>query len=96
MGMVEIEDPSRSYSWSNNQRCPIMTTLDKILALVESDMKYPLARVVMFPKGVSNHNPLLIDLGGLDQTKELLFRFKKLWLEIEGFAEIMKNTWQTE
>jgi hypothetical protein len=60
-GLVEIKDPSRSFSWSNNQRCPIMATLDRTLISVELDIKYPLAKMSMLPKGASDHNPLLMN-----------------------------------
>jgi hypothetical protein len=42
-GLVELKDLSRSYSWSNNQASPVMATLDRILASVEWEHKYPLA-----------------------------------------------------
>jgi hypothetical protein len=40
-----------------------MSTLDRVLASVQWDAKYPLARVKTLPKGVSDHNPLLITFG---------------------------------
>lgn len=75
-GLIELKDPSR-----NNQECPIMATLDRILVSIEWDSKYPLAKVQMLPKGVSDHNPLLINFGGRIMVKDPLFRFEKWWLE---------------
>jgi hypothetical protein len=34
-GLMEIVDPSRLYTWSNNQEYPIMAKLDSVLATVE-------------------------------------------------------------
>jgi hypothetical protein len=41
-----------------------MVVLDKILINVQWDAKYPLAKVDMLPKGVSDHNPIRIEFGG--------------------------------
>jgi hypothetical protein len=30
-GMIDIKDLTRTFTWSNNQECPIMATLDRIL-----------------------------------------------------------------
>jgi hypothetical protein len=60
---MEIKDPSRSFSWSNNQESPIMAALDRILVSIDWDAKYPLARLIMLPKGVSDHNTLRITFG---------------------------------
>jgi hypothetical protein len=93
---MEIKDPLRSFSWSNNQENPILAKLDRILASVEWDSKYPLARVTMLSKEVSDHNPLRIDFGGEANIKEPLFRFEKWWLQCEDFAEVVKKAWNID
>jgi endonuclease/exonuclease/phosphatase family metal-dependent hydrolase len=60
-GVIEIKDPSRKFTWTNNHECPIMTTLDRILVLMEWEAKYPMAKVNILPKEVSDHNPILIN-----------------------------------
>jgi endonuclease/exonuclease/phosphatase family metal-dependent hydrolase len=83
--LIEIKDPIMVFSWSNNQRIPIMAALDRVFVTTELDTKYPLATVKMLPKGISDHNPMLIDLGGVCQDRDYLFRFEKWWLEMEDF-----------
>jgi hypothetical protein len=95
-GLIDIRDPSRSYSWSNNQECPIMAALDKILVLVEWVAKYLLAKITMLAKCVSNHNPLRVTFEDKVQIKNPLFRFKKWWLEMGDFADLLKRTWDIE
>jgi hypothetical protein len=56
-GLLEIKDPNRSFSWSNNKKNPIMAKLDRVLVSVNWDNKYPLANVRMRPKGCSDDNP---------------------------------------
>jgi hypothetical protein len=46
-GLIEIKDPSTSFTWSNNQENPIMAKLDRVLVPVEWDNKYPLTKVNM-------------------------------------------------
>jgi hypothetical protein len=50
-GLIEIKDPCRYFSWSNNQESPIMATLDRILVSTNWEVKYPLVRVNMLPRG---------------------------------------------
>jgi hypothetical protein len=40
-----------------------MTVLDQILASVDWDANHPLAKVSILPKGVSDHNSLVIIFG---------------------------------
>jgi hypothetical protein len=54
-----------------------MSQLDRVFASVEWDIKYPLANLVMLPKGVSDHNPLKFSFGDKIQKKDQLFRFEK-------------------
>jgi hypothetical protein len=84
---MEIKDPSRSFSWSNNQESPIMAALDRILVSIDWDAKYPLARLIMLPKGVSDHNALRITFGDKLQVKEPLFRFEKWLLEMDDLMK---------
>jgi hypothetical protein len=89
--MIHIKDPSRSFTGSNNQECPIMATLDRILASVDWDAKHPLAKVTILPKGVCDHNPLIIKFGDKLHINDPIFRFEKWWLEVEDFSELVKK-----
>jgi hypothetical protein len=68
-GMLELKDPTRLYTWSNNQETPIMAVLDRILVNVEWNNKFPLSKVKVLPKGCSDHNPLRINFGEILSTK---------------------------
>jgi hypothetical protein len=69
-GLVELSDPYRTFSWSNNQANPIMAKLDRILVSVNWDAKYPTSQVTMLPKGVSDHNHIRITFGLKHHKKE--------------------------
>jgi hypothetical protein len=73
-----------------------MATLDRILLTSHWEAKYPLAKTSMLPKGVSDHNPLMITFGEKLGKGDILFRFEKWWLEVEGFENLVKDTWGRE
>jgi hypothetical protein len=75
-GLMEIKDPSRAFTWSNNQVNPIMAILDRVLISVNWFNKYPMAKVTTLPKGVSDHNPILLNFGDMARCKNHLFRFE--------------------
>jgi hypothetical protein len=94
--LIDVKDPTKSFTWSNNQACPVMVVLDRILINVQCDAKYPLAKVDMLPKGVSDHNPLRIEFGGKIEKGDYIFRFEKWWLKMEEFENLVKECWSVE
>jgi hypothetical protein len=95
-GLMEIKDPTRTFSWSNNQSTPILAKLDRVLASVEWESKYPSVRVCMLPREVSDHNPLHISSGEKERFGDPIFRFEKWWLEMEDFVDLVKRVWETK
>jgi hypothetical protein len=55
--LIEYSDPHRAFTCSNNQTNHIMAKLDRMLATVDWDLKYPLAGLIVLPKGVSDQEP---------------------------------------
>jgi hypothetical protein len=76
-GLIENKDPSRLFTWSNNPGRPIMAVLDRIFSNLDWDTKYPLASVNLLSRGISDHNPLLIQFGEKRQMGDQVFRFEK-------------------
>jgi hypothetical protein len=76
-GLIEYKDPNRTYTWSNNQKQPIIAKLDRVLVSVNWDIKYPMTKIEVFPKGVSDHSHIKVTFGVKRQSKELAFRFEK-------------------
>jgi hypothetical protein len=71
----------------------MMATLDRVLATIDWESKFPLASVNTLSKEVSDHNPLRVNFGAKLVKKEPIFRFEKWWFDIEGFADLVKKTW---
>lgn len=95
-GLIEIKDSSRSYTWSNNQEHPIIANLHRGMATTSWAGKYPMTHVKMLSKGVSDHNPLMINLGVEGKVGESIFRFEKWWLGIDGFSQVVNDVWSTK
>jgi endonuclease/exonuclease/phosphatase family metal-dependent hydrolase len=69
-GLIELNPSNRKITWSNNQVNPVLAKLDRIFVSTEWERAFPLARVIALPKGISDHNPLLL-------TMELMYPFGK-------------------
>jgi hypothetical protein len=81
-GLLEIKDPSRTFTWSNNQVELVVEVLDTTMVNVEWDSKYPLANSKIMPRETSDHNPIRISFGERSNKQKHVFRFGKWWLEI--------------
>jgi hypothetical protein len=73
-----------------------MAKLDRMLASVEWDLKYPMSKLTILPKNVSDHNPIQLQFGDKPQTNEPIFRFEKWWLDMEDFVEVVQRAWEIE
>jgi hypothetical protein len=93
-GLIELKDPARSYTWSNNQEKPIMAVLDRVFGNVEWDSIYPLTSMRILPRETSDHNPLKVCFGDKLISKGYTFRFEKWWLEAKGFEELVRQPWE--
>jgi hypothetical protein len=96
-GLIEIRDPSRSFTWCNNQEVHVMATLDRVLATTNWESTYLRSTVTILPEGVSDHNTLKINFGGTNNIfKDHVFRFEKWWLHEEGFKELVQRIWASD
>ena len=92
-GLLEIKDPSRGFTWFNNQENPIMAALDRVLVNTSFDHLYPLASVKSASRAGSDHVPLVINFGINSTPKQSPFRFEKWWLLQPDFPVLVKKIW---
>jgi hypothetical protein len=90
-GLIQLKDPSRSFTWSNNQVNPILEVLNRALVNVEWNSRYPLSNLKILPREISDHNPIRISFGEPSSNSEHVFRFEKWWLDTEGFEDLVKK-----
>ena len=59
----EIELTGRQFTWANSLTNRTYEKLDRVLMTTEWELKYPLVTVHALDRGVSNHAPLLLEIG---------------------------------
>ena len=94
LDLREIELSGRQFTWSSRREVPTLEKLDRILASVEWEQKFPLVSVRALTRAGSDHNPLLIDSGeSAHLGNRSLFSFELSWLRHEGFYDLVKKEW---
>lgn len=92
--MREIALSGRQFTWANRRETPTYEKLDRVLASVSWEQKFPLVSVRALTRSGSDHTPLLLDSG--DQAfkgNKYHFSFELAWLKKEGFAEMVAREW---
>jgi hypothetical protein len=73
-----------------------MPKLDRILMSTEWEQNYPLANVVALSIDISDHTPLLLNTGRAPSNGyQPLFKFELGWLLRDGFADMVKEIWES-
>lgn len=76
---------------------PTYEKLDRVLASVEWERKYPLVTVRAQPKGISDHTPLLMDSEAMAHVgNKPAFLFEISWFEREVFFYLVATEWSQE
>jgi hypothetical protein len=75
---------------------PTHEKLDRILATIEWELKFPKVTVETLARGISNHTPLLLDTRAPSQQNAYMFNFELAWLFKDGFYDKVKEVWQKE
>jgi hypothetical protein len=96
LNLREIALSGRQFTWASRRQTPTYEKLDRILASIEWEQKFPLVTVRALSRAGSDHTPLLIDSG----VKAHLgnkpgFSFELFWLRQEGFFDMIKSEWES-
>ena len=84
----------RQYTWASRREITTYEKLDRFLASVEWEQKFPLVTVHALMRTGSDHTPLLINSG--DQAhkgNKNHFSFELSWMRHEGFYEMVAKEW---
>ena len=92
---MEIKNPTRAYTWTNNQEQPIMALLDRVFTTTDLEAHYPLISVKGIPRMGSDHVPLVVHFGNSQTSKPYLFRFEKWWLTQDDFHDLVRKSWDS-
>jgi hypothetical protein len=84
----------RQFTWESRRDTPTYEKLDRVLASVEWEQKFPLISVRALTRSGSEHTPLLIDAGIQAHVgNKARFAFELAWLEQDGFYELVAAEW---
>jgi hypothetical protein len=94
LNLGEIVLSGRQYTWANRRVIPTYEKLDRVLASVEWEQKFPLVSVRALSRSRSDHTPLLIDSGSkAHRGNAARFLFELYWFEQEGFYDLVVHEW---
>ncbi|XP_035541166.1 uncharacterized protein LOC118344500 isoform X2 [Juglans regia] len=77
------------YTWSNSRGG---SRLDRFLVSSSWEAHYPKSCQKRLSRVCCNHFPILLDCGGIHESKRY-FKFKNMWLEVEGFVDKIRSWW---
>jgi exonuclease III len=96
LDLREIALSGRQFTWANRRSTPTYEKLDRILARVEVEQKFPLLNVRALTRSGSDHTPLLLDFGSpAHGGKNTNFSFELSWFRQDGFIDMVKNEWRS-
>jgi hypothetical protein len=62
----------------------------------ERELKFPLSTVIALSRDIFDHTPLLIDTGNSSSgNNHPMFKFELDWLLRDGFADMIKEVWDS-
>src|SRR3989337_356352 len=94
LNLREIELTGRKFTWANSLPTPTYEKLDRVLASVEWEQKYPLVSVQAMQRAISDHTPLLVDSGDATHIgNKNTFSFELSWFEKDNFIAIIAREW---
>ena len=82
LDLREIELSGRQFTWANSLPNPTYEKLDRVLASIEWEQKFPLVTVQALSRGISDHTPLFMDSGEPNHVgNKNTFSFELAWFE---------------
>jgi hypothetical protein len=94
--LPEIALSGRQFTWENHREIPTYEKLDRVLASVEWEQKFPLVSVRALTRAGSDHTPLILDLGEQAHLgNKFVFSFELSWLKQDGFSDMVANEWRS-
>jgi endonuclease/exonuclease/phosphatase family metal-dependent hydrolase len=93
LNLREIELSRRQYTWASNLETPTYEKLDRVLVSTEWVLKLPGVTVPTLARGISDHNPLLLDTRTPSEQNAYMLKFGLAWLLKDYFYEKVTEVW---
>jgi hypothetical protein len=94
--LMDINLSNRKYTWCNDHVIPTYTKLDRFLVSVSWMDKYPLSNVMAMPREMSDHTPLILDIGESKERSVGQCKFELSWLTKEDIMEVVRPIWDVD
>jgi hypothetical protein len=86
----------RQFTWASRRNEPTYEKLDRVLASISWEQKFPLVTIRGLPRADSYHTPILIDSGITAHLgNKPKYSFELFWLRQEGFYDMIAKEWNS-
>ena len=90
--LVDLPLVRGEYTWFHDSKNPSMSRIDRVLVSTNWEDHFLDVTQRPLPRVISNHCPLLVEVGGMSREKTS-FKFKNMWLKVEGFVNLLWGWW---
>jgi len=77
-------------TWSSHEEVPVLSCIDRFLFSVDWEDHFQGVHQVILPKITSVHFPFLLLVGEVFIGRRP-FKFENMWLEVDGFCDLVKS-----
>ena len=97
VGLEDLKYTGNLYTWSRGaEQTYISRKLDRALVNHTWMSSLPEAEAKFLPPGLSDHSPIIINLGMQLYQRRTSFHYFNCWSEHEQFEDLISSAWQTE
>lgn len=94
--LSQVRTSGSCFTWCNNRtNDAVHKRLDRVLCNPSWLSCFPLSNVTILNRGIMDHSPLLLYVPMDLEKYSKPFQFFNVMLELPGFAEVVKNVWDT-
>ena len=94
LALREIHRSGARFTWSNRQRNPVRSVLDRFLVSPEWEAKFPMASLRAESSIGSDHSPLVLDTGEVHLRRSPRVFFETSWFSTPGFVDLIPSKWE--